>query len=708
MKTKIFSLLVVVASLPLHAATLTWDADTNTPAAQDGAGNWTSAATSMNWWNGAANVVWNNAAVDSAIFGAGSGAAGVITVPSVTTNTVGNITFNAPGSGGYNLAAGSSTTSKLNLSGTPTITVASGVFATNTVVLTGTSFTKLGAGTFVLKTGAPNLNAGPTVVGAGALIVGATAGRLSIPGDLTITNGATVQLLQGEQIADTGILTVDGGTFDTGGKAETVGGFIFDNNAQSPSSSSSTGITNNGAFFDLRSGLIAPNLAGPAGLTKTTAGTVTLANGGGANTFTGPVLVSAGILQLNHSGIGQGLPAVVTTITNTGAIQLLHDTEFHTNGTLLVMGGTFELLAHNDTVTTLVLDNGGQILNGGNTSKTLTILTNMDFRNGICASKLGGAAVMNKSTAGTVTLTMDNANSGGTLISAGILQLGDGSNTNRGQFGTGAVTNNSVVVLNHSGAFTIANVISGSGAITNLGGTASFTAANTYTGNTVVSGGTLLVNNPTGSGTGSGAVNVQSGATLGGTGTIGGAANLLAGATLAPGNGSFGKLTVNGALTLNGAATSTFKVDGSTPTNDVVALGSTVSYGGTLNIVTSGTFTAGQTFTLFSGAGATSASSFASISGSPGPDLEFAFANGVLSVNSTGPSLPKLTVAQSGNTLTISWNDDSFSLQSQTNSLTTGLSGNWTDYPGASPVTITINPGAPAVFFRLMQAPVGN
>ncbi len=154
------SLATLAGAFNLTAANLTWDSDAiTTSGAQDGSGNWTSLAANTNWWDGAANVTWNNATPDNATFGAGVGAAGTVTVPTTTTNTVGNITFNATGSGIYTLAAGSATTSKLNLSGTPTLTVASGVSATNLVVFSGTSFTKLGAGTLVLKAGGPTLTA---------------------------------------------------------------------------------------------------------------------------------------------------------------------------------------------------------------------------------------------------------------------------------------------------------------------------------------------------------------------------------------------------------------------------------------------------------------------------------------------------------------------------------------------------------------------
>ena len=75
------------------------------------------------------------------------------------------------------------------------------------------------------------------------------------------------------------------------------------------------------------------------------------------------------------------------------------------------------------------------------------------------------------------------------------------------------------------------------------------------------------------------------------------------------------------------------------------------------------------------------------------------------SVVAAGGTPPLLSVVKSGSALTFSWTDATFKLQSQTNSLTTGLYTNWSDYPGggASPVGVTINPANPAVFFRLSQ-----
>ena len=72
----------VFANMATAATTNTWDADTGTTGAQDGSGTWTATVSDTNWWNNAAaNTNWSNsAAPDLTIIGAGSGAAGTITL----------------------------------------------------------------------------------------------------------------------------------------------------------------------------------------------------------------------------------------------------------------------------------------------------------------------------------------------------------------------------------------------------------------------------------------------------------------------------------------------------------------------------------------------------------------------------------------------------------------------------------------------------
>ena len=136
--------LVLGFSLSARAQTtnLVWDpAGTGT----DGAGTWN--ANSLIWTNpvgGGADIAWRNSTNDIAIFGAGSGAAGTVTVSGTVTN--GGITFNAPGSGNYTLSGGT-----LFL-GNTTPTVSNKVDATIGSIIGGSSgLIKAGSGMLTLS-----------------------------------------------------------------------------------------------------------------------------------------------------------------------------------------------------------------------------------------------------------------------------------------------------------------------------------------------------------------------------------------------------------------------------------------------------------------------------------------------------------------------------------------------------------------------------
>ncbi|MCP3939439.1 MAG: hypothetical protein GY708_29180, partial [Actinomycetia bacterium] len=110
------------------------------------------------------------------------------------------------------------------------------------------------------------------------------------------------------------------------------------------------------------------------------------------------------------------------------------------------------------------------------------------------------------------------------------------------------VINDGALFFNRIDDVTYDGVISGSGNIVKASaGVLTLTGENTTTGSTsVYSSGTILVNNTTGSGTGSGGVWVGAlgTGTLGGTGTIDGVITVRNGGILAPGDG-VGVLTCN-------------------------------------------------------------------------------------------------------------------------------------------------------------------
>ena len=161
------------------------------------------------------------------------------------------------------------------------------------------------------------------------------------------------------------------------------------------------------------------------------------------------------------------------------------------------------------------------------------------------------------------------------------------------------------LTVNGTGDTLISRPVSGTGSVSdfikNGSGTLTLTGPNTYSGGTAVTGGTLLVNNAAGSGTGTGAVTVTgSGTTLGGTGIISGPVTVNAGANIAPGNGgnNTGILTT-GALTL--AATSNFRIDINSPIigNDLLNVATGVTITGSNLVVTVGTtLSVGQMFLI--------------------------------------------------------------------------------------------------------------
>jgi autotransporter-associated beta strand protein len=94
---------------------------------------------------------------------------------------------------------------------------------------------------------------------------------------------------------------------------------------------------------------------------------------------------------------------------------------------------------------------------------------------------------------GVLSLTGSNTYSGTTTISNGTLQVGDGGTT--GSLGGGNITNNATLSFNRSDVVSFAKIISGTGAVTHAGsGTTTLNEANTYTGLTTVSAGTLQLN----------------------------------------------------------------------------------------------------------------------------------------------------------------------------------------------------------------------
>jgi autotransporter-associated beta strand protein len=174
---------LVATSIPVRAATLTWDHDAN-GTASDGAGTWLNA----NQWVDSVPTpaTWNNTTPDNAIIGSG-GAGGTITLGTVTAGTVLINNF----TGTYTLSGGS-----LDQSGGITIGTTAGNLTISTPVSGTGALAKSGAGTLTLSSNSNTFSGGITV-NAGRLVasadsnLGATSGGLTFNGTCSFGNDGT-------------------------------------------------------------------------------------------------------------------------------------------------------------------------------------------------------------------------------------------------------------------------------------------------------------------------------------------------------------------------------------------------------------------------------------------------------------------------------------------------------------------------------------
>jgi poly(beta-D-mannuronate) lyase len=335
----VFALLTVNPGTP--AGTYQYDSSPGTAGIQDGGSDWTSVG--MNWLVDGTppNVLWDDSGPNDAVFGGGSsGTAGFVDIPSGETRTVGNMTFIQPNDGEYVIDAGGVvTTSVLNLSGTPTITVDDWPNDDDydvqlKIILSGSGFIKEGPGTLRLGGGtdAHNTYSGLVTVNDGTLLMRKNSDNTECitAGGLRINTGGTVVMPKKGHINDAATVTVAGGTLrmvSSGG--DTFGTLVVDDGGVVVNEDNNTNreLTMTTAI-DVRNGTIDGNafkeirLKGAAGLTKTTGGTGVLGPKM-IGRYTGATVVDGGILMLN--GTIEDSPSVTVnsggTLGGTGEVE---------------------------------------------------------------------------------------------------------------------------------------------------------------------------------------------------------------------------------------------------------------------------------------------------------------------------------------------------------------------------------------------------
>ena len=279
----------------------------------------------------------------------------------------------------------------------------------------------------------------------------------------------------------------------------------------------------------------------------------------GATNFTVGVIDGAGT-----TGLTFGSSTLLGTVTMSGFSSYAGDTRI--DSSVLKMSGAGAVPNGK-----LVFQGTGAAtfdLNG--TTQTVAKLDDSALAGIIKSSAVGGQLVVGDSTDSTFAGTIiSGASLGLEKIGSGKLTL-TGANTYSGGttvsagslVGTtsslqGAIANNAAVTFAQSTSGTYAGVMSGNGSLTKLGsGAVTLTGANTYSGATLVSAGKLIVNGSLANS----AVTVGNGGTLGGSGTLGGLVTVQSGGVLAPADGP-GQLFLS-AINLQGGSMTLLEVLG--------------------------------------------------------------------------------------------------------------------------------------------------
>ncbi len=262
---------------------------------------------------------------------------------------------------------------------------------------------------------------------------------------------------------------------------------------------------------------------GTGTLVKVGAGTLTLS---GASQFSGGVTINSGALTASdatavvagatnvRNGLGTGLVSMATGTTlnlratgtsdssqqrlvygndlaYSGPVTITVDRGGGTGSNKILVMGNLTLGADPLTVTSA----NNYAVQFGNTTLTANATVNSGTATGNVilgnVTENGGAFSLTKTGAGRMTIVGNAAHTGGTIVSAGVLQVGLGGTTGSV---AGNIANDANVTFLRSDSTTYAGQISGTGGLTKSGtGTLTLTGANTYSGITNVTNGTLLL-----------------------------------------------------------------------------------------------------------------------------------------------------------------------------------------------------------------------
>jgi fibronectin-binding autotransporter adhesin len=447
----------------------------------------------------------------------------------------------------------------------------------------------------------------------GSIQSGPVGGTLNINHNATLTLATSISgtNLTLNAVAGTTILT--GNSTFTGLTTVSPGATLqLGNGGGGTASIITTDVVNNGTLIFNRSGsrTYAGIISGTGTVNKNGTGILILP---AAHTYTGPTNINAGLLIVTGDqsaatgpvtiasgatvqiGNGGTTGVIASHIIDNGSLVFARSDTYQHAGAIDGAGvvtqsgpGTTILTGSNTWSGGMVITGGTlQVGNGGTTGSIQSDVANsgtLVFNRADSVTYNGavsGTGTMTKAGTGTLILGGANSFTGGTTISSGTLQIGSGGTT--GAL-AGPIVNNSSLIFARSNLYRQDGVISGTGSVTQAdAGVTILTGANSYSGPTDLTAGTLMVDGNQSAATG--LVTVAAAATLAGNGTIGG--SVTVNGTLAPGQ-SPGTLTIAQDLTLDSGSHLAFELGQAGvvggPLNDLIDVGGNVLLDGTLDV----------------------------------------------------------------------------------------------------------------------------